>query len=130
MAKENPTTKHLEVITYHHKGISVMVEVNYDEGTISLVDKNPAINRGYVKTQDAKKWIFAGRQIEYMAGWQNILDAMKYAIEQATEALEKHQKEAEKRLLQKRIDLENAIDEMQPSKEVLKKGYKGKFIIK
>lgn len=111
MAKENPTTKHLEVTTYQHKGISVMVEINYDKGTISLVEKNPATNDKYVQVDTAKKWVFAGREIEYMAGWQNILDAMKYAIEEATKLLEKHQAEAEKRLKQKEKDLMLAIAE-------------------
>ena len=75
-------TKHLEVKTYDHKGVSVRVEVNYDQGTISLLDK---------ETGQAKKWLFAKRELEYMQGWQNILDAMKYAITKATEELTQHQ---------------------------------------
>lgn len=68
---------------YTHKGISVAVDIDLVKKTISLVDKNGG----------NKKWLFAERQLEYMAGWQAILDAMKYAVTEATKVLQ----EAEKR---------------------------------
>lgn len=103
MKQSNKPTKHLELETYNHKGVGVTVEINYDAGTISLLEKG-----------QPKKWIFAGRQVEYMPGWLNILDAMKYAIEEATLKLEAHQKEKEKQLKEKEIGLMKAIGEMGP----------------
>ena len=119
MKQNNKPTKHLELETYTHKGIAVTVEINYDAGTISLLEKG-----------QPKKWIFAGREVDYMPGWLNILEAMKYAIQEAETKLLVHQKEKEKQLKEKEIGLMKAIAEMQPEEEVLKKGYKGKFILK
>lgn len=61
-----------------------MVEINYDLGTISLVTQKENNKKG------PKEWVFAGRTEEYMQGWQNILDAMKFAIAEATKKLSKH----------------------------------------
>ena len=119
MKQNNKPTKHLELVTYYHKGVGVTVEINYDAGTISILEKG-----------QAKKWIFAGRQIEYMNGWLDILEAMKLAIEEARDLLWKHQDSKKKALKEKEIGLMKAIAEMQPHPDVLKKGYKGKFILK
>ena len=81
-------TKHLEVTEYTHKGVGVLVEIDYDEGTIALKDK---------ESKQAKKWLFSGRTIDYMQGWQDIFDAMKYAVSQATIALKKHQDAEDKK---------------------------------
>ncbi len=80
------TTKHMEDESYRYAGVEVRVRIDYDRGIISLLESNGGV----------KKWVFAEREIEYMQGWQNILDAMKYAIEQATKKLAAHQKAAEK----------------------------------
>ena len=73
--------KHLEIETYMYAGVEVRVRIDYDAGHISLLDQRNGV----------KKWVFAERQLEYMQGWQNILAAMKYAIEQATKKLEKRE---------------------------------------
>lgn len=93
--------KHLEIKTYPFNGVNVQVSIDYDAGTISLTEgrTNP------------KKWVFAERQIEYMAGWQNILDAMKNAVTLAEGELEKHQKEQEKEFAKKVVGFERAIKE-------------------
>lgn len=70
--------KHLEINSYELKGITIRVKINYDNGHIALVDD---------KNWD-KKWRFNSRGLEYMKGWQNILDAMKYAVAEATKLLE------------------------------------------
>lgn len=116
MIKNPQPTKHLEVKTYAHKGVSVCVEINYDAGTISILEGT---------TKEPKKWVFAGRSLEYMAGWQNILDAMKQAIESAEADLDKHQKAREKALEKKHIDLMQAMAEENPLNN-LKRGYIGK----
>lgn len=73
--------KHLEIKTIEHKGIKVIVEINYDLGQVSLVE--PIMNQ----FQD-KRWIFAKRSLDYMNGWLNIIDAMKFAITEAKKDLE------------------------------------------
>lgn len=87
--------KHLEVRTYHHNGIGVRVRVDYDKETIDLLD-----NAG-----TAKRWVFAGRTLEYMAGWRNILTAMEHAIGLAEADLKKHvtAKEKEKKAMEVRV---------------------------
>lgn len=80
MAKKEVVQKHLEVKSYEHLGITVKVRIDYDHEKISLLGPNDG----------PKQWVFAGRQLEYMQGWQNILDAMKRAIESATAELRKH----------------------------------------
>ena len=66
-------------ITY--KGITVWVEIDYIKKNISLVESDG----------QAKKWLFAKRELKYMDGWQNILDAMVEAIDHAQARLEAYQ---------------------------------------
>lgn len=74
-----------EVIKYTHKDIDIYVKINHIKGEVSLVEiKGRSMND--VKN---KGWLFVDRSLEYMNGWQNILDAMKYAIGEATKILEK-----------------------------------------
>jgi len=78
--------RHLhEVIEYDYKGIKVCVKINHIAGKVSLVDRASYDWQSIEK----KQWIFADRGLEYMKGWQTILDAMKYAIAEATKILEK-----------------------------------------
>ncbi len=80
-------TKHIEVVTYTYGDIGVHVRIDYDNGTISLVEKEYGAQPARYKRKD---WVFAERQIEYMQSWQNILSAMKSAIDEATKALKEH----------------------------------------
>lgn len=91
--------KQLEIETYYHLGVGVTIKIDYILGRISMLN-----NEGR-----PKEWVFAERQIEYMQGWQNILDAMKYAITEAEKKLAKHQKSQEKAVERKAIDLHLAI---------------------
>jgi hypothetical protein len=68
---------------YRHKDVTVVVDIDLEAETITLMEKH---NGTYRK----KNWLFAERQLKYMAGWQRILDAMKYAISEATSVVEKH----------------------------------------
>ena len=99
MLKPN-ITKHKEIKTYNHKGVGVCIEIDYDAGTISLLETT---------TKQPKKWLFTGRTVEYMPGWLNILEAMKLGIEQAEEDLLKHQALKKKELERKEIELHRAI---------------------
>ncbi len=91
-------TKHLEVVTYTYGDVAVHVKIDYDQGTIGLVEKES----GSQPTRYSRKqWVFAERNIEYMASWKNILAAMTHAITEATKELKAHQDAAEN----KKIDL-------------------------
>lgn len=94
--------KHLEVKTYEYCGISVTVSIDYDRSVISLMERNTS-PRGW----DVKKWVFAERGLDFMNGWQTILDAMKYAVEESAKEL-KGYKDA--RLKEKSEDVMNALD--------------------
>ncbi len=110
--------KHLEVKTYEYGDIKVMVETNFDTGKISLVEKKEKEFNADFRTE-MKKWVFVQRGLEYMNGWLNILDAMKYAIEQARDELKAYQAKVKK-------DKEDDVTEilMQATDLVKKKGKK------
>ena len=87
--------------TYDHvykgevQSVTVTVHINYHEEYISLVDKNPSNPTGLT----GKSWKFNKREIEYMKGWHDILDAMKDAVSHATSKLEAYQKDVEEEKL-------------------------------
>lgn len=100
MAKKQyiPTTRpvaetYVHIFTGKVQVVSVNVHINYVEGHITLVDYNP----GNPGATQAKQWKFGKREVEFMAGWLDILDAMKSAITEAKEKLEAYQKEEEDR---------------------------------
>ena len=99
-----------ETYTHALKGIEVKVYINYKEGYISLVDNNPP---------QGKNWLFAKRGIEYMQGWQDVLDAMKSAIADARKKLKAYQdeEEAEKLKIMERISKE-LIWNQKPQREL------------
>ncbi len=80
-----------ETYTYTYQGqtqqIYLDVHISYKEGTISLIKtpNNDMIN--------PKQFMFSGRGLAYMKGWQDILDGMKEAIADATKRLEKYKEE-------------------------------------
>lgn len=72
--------KNLEIRTIEHKGVKVSIKIDYDHGLASIVDAH----QGY----DNKKWVFADRGLEFMNGWQNILEAMTVAVKECKKELE------------------------------------------
>lgn len=80
--------KHLEIEAYTLHGVRVIVEIDYDKETISLLEQ-PQRNA-------IKKWVFADRALEFMQGWRNILAAMEYAIDEAEKKLDRHVRTKEK----------------------------------
>jgi len=70
-----------EITTIEFKGIKVTYKIDYDLGQVSLVEKNNT-------SWPTKQWIFKPREIEYLNGWQNILEAMQTAVAQAKKKLE------------------------------------------
>lgn len=71
--------KHIEIYEHIHKGISVLVKIDYFTNEISLLDD---VN------MQRKEWIFAKRGVEYMNGWLTILEAMQEAIKNAKKKYE------------------------------------------
>lgn len=90
MSKKIATSNKPVAETYQHiyKGkvqeVAVSVHINYAEGHITLCDHNPA-NPSAVQ---AKQWKFGKRELDFMQGWHDILDAMKSAITDATMRLD------------------------------------------
>ena len=74
-----------ETVEFIHKDIKVYVKIDYINNKISLVE--PKWNLLSWKFQ-RKQWLFNERWVEYMKGWLNILDAQKYAIEEAKKLYE------------------------------------------
>ena len=99
--------KHLEVKTYEHCGISVTVKIDYGNGSISLVERNKVSNGVNTPAFVIKNWIFAERGLEFMGSWLTILDAMKYAIEEARKELEQYKHD---KMKEKEEDVMNALD--------------------
>lgn len=71
---------------YVYQSTIIYVEINFDIGKVSLVEIVEMGKNG--TTYAAKKWVFANRELEYMGGWHQILDAMKFAVDEATKELE------------------------------------------
>lgn len=71
--------------------VDVAVFIDYKKGIITLIDGTSDMNTPL----SVKKWVFADRTIEYMAGWCDILDAMKEAVLAAKGRLSIYQKERE-----------------------------------
>lgn len=87
---------------YSSYGISVVVELDFVNETISLVEKDGS----------KKDWFFRERSVEYMNGWRNILRAMEHATAEAQKEMQAH------------IDgkLEDFVKQYQAVDKALKKG--------
>ena len=75
--------KHLEIQTIEHKGIKVSFLIDYDDKTISLVQRN---GKAWVK----KPYVFNERNLNYMKKWREVLDALQIAITVAQGLLTEH----------------------------------------
>lgn len=82
------TNNRLVIRDYTYNKVTVTVKIDFDEEHISLVNGNG--------DYPPKNWLFAKRSLGYMAGWQAILDAMKYAISEAEKELREVVEEREK----------------------------------
>lgn len=67
--------KHFEIRHYEKDGVKVIVQIDYDNEQISLVEHQRNVGKAMPVTQryQPKKWMFVNREIEYMDGWRNIL---------------------------------------------------------
>jgi hypothetical protein len=90
MSKKEETLEvyhHIEVVTVMHKGVTVAIKLNYDKGELSLVERQNTYDLS-AKTWKDKKYVFAGRTLDYINSWQTILEAMSVAIKKGKEMLE------------------------------------------
>lgn len=94
---------------YTKAGISVVVELDFVEKTISFTEKDGT----------PKKWVFAQRTPEYMHGWIMILDALKYATQEAKKVMDAVSDKEQKQF----IEMYRALDE-QKAARANKKGKK------
>ena len=74
--------KNLEIKTIEHNEVKVTVKIDYDLGTVSLVERS---HRGEFVS---KNWLFQDRGLEYMNGWLDILEAMTVAVKECKKELE------------------------------------------
>lgn len=65
---------------YSSYGVSIVVELDFVNETVSLVEKDGS----------KKQWLFHERTAEYLNGWRNIMHAMEYAVEQAQAEMKAH----------------------------------------
>lgn len=89
MSKNKPYTEMRPLLVerdYTYKAVHVGVRIDFRNGQVTLIDQDGS----------GKKWLFQNREIEYMQGWQDILDAMKYAIGEATVELTAYHEERKK----------------------------------
>lgn len=73
-----------ETVEFEKNGIKVYVRIDYVNNSFDLVEKE----RGTMSKFKKKDYCFIGRGVEYINGWLNILDAMKYAMEEAKKMYE------------------------------------------
>lgn len=76
----------ITIKTIETNGIKVTIKVDYDAGTVSLVERATS-DIGYTP----KRYLFANRGVEYMQGWLNVLEAQAEAIKVAKKDLEEEQ---------------------------------------
>jgi len=94
----------LVVRAYDYRGVKVLVELNFQTGKASLVERNGD------NAFKQKKWDFTGRELDYMNGWLLILDAMKYAVKEAKMELQKHDEEKTLEFLEMSLALDKVRD--------------------
>lgn len=98
--------KHLEIKTIEHRGIKVMVKIDYDAAEISLMEQQPNTVPIAYKPKD---WKFTKRGIEYMDAWVVILEAMQVAIKEAKKDLNTYLKEKEDKAIKMVDEMHEAV---------------------
>lgn len=80
----------LEELWYEKNGIEVDVRIDYRKKKISVIDRNG----------EKKNFLFAEREVEYMDGWKNILEAIIYATQEAKKRLQERIEEEQERVME------------------------------
>lgn len=83
----------IEINQYEYNGINIIMEINYCNHTMSVVDYKNGDFTG-------KNFMFAGRDKSFYKGWIDILDAIKFAITEANKLLEIDEDNHQKQVLE------------------------------
>lgn len=96
-------------------GTVLHVRIDFENNQVALVNKHGMAEGskfGKSSNFEPTKFLFAGRELEYLNGWINIMGAMQYAIRDARDELKAWQKD------QKDKNTKHIIDIMMALKEV------------
>lgn len=77
--------KNLEIKTIEHKGVTVIMKIDYISGEASLVEYQ---TNSIPSVYQPKSWCFKNRGLEYMNGWLTVLEAMTVAVKECKKELE------------------------------------------
>lgn len=77
--------KYLEIKSIVHKGVEIIVKIDYEARTASFVEKNKA-NGLFVP----KPYTFANRGITKLDDWLEVVEAIKEATKYAKKELEEY----------------------------------------
>lgn len=91
---------------YTKAGISIVVELDFINKTISFTEKDGK----------PKKWVFTERTPEYMHGWISILDAMKYAAQEAKKVMDEVSEKEHKKFVEMYVALDQALQKPKRAK--------------
>lgn len=95
-----------ERIAYDHKGVTIYMDLDYEKGEVSMVEKNG----------QPKKYNFSHRTRNYLGGWYLILEALQEATKYADVRLAE-QAEAREKIKQKKvIDMAIALSDLKGKK--------------
>lgn len=84
---------------YTYKGVSVVVDIDLVDKTISLMEKMGD------NSFKMKNWQFAHRTHNYLPGWLLILEAMQHAVIEAGKVLAEAEARNEKRFVELLVSL-------------------------
>ena len=88
-------TNLLEVRQYNFKdGTAILVQLDRHAKKMSFVERDASGN------YRPKKWDFSGRELSYMNGWHNILNAMQYVINDCKQVMESWEQEETDKLIE------------------------------
>lgn len=84
---------------YTHKGITIVVEMDFIKKTVSFTEKDGT----------RKQWVFHERTPEYMGGWVMIFEAMKNAAVEAKKEMDKITEKEHQQFVEMYMQLDKAL---------------------
>lgn len=90
-----------ETISYNHNGVIFYIELDYEKGVASFVEKDGT----------PKRWLFTERGRDYLGGWLRIYEAMRAATIYADTRLKEQQEARDNAKEEQLIDLAIAISD-------------------
>lgn len=84
----------LEIREYKFEGCTILIKLDRQTKKASFVEWDSEVNE-----YTDKDWYFSGRELEFMNGWLNILNCMKYVIEDVKKEMESWDEEETDQLI-------------------------------